>query len=291
MRSPLHLAVLVLLLLAFAGCGGGGGDEPALPPPPGGGGGGGGGGDGGGGGGLTANPGPQIALLMVNGHSFGTVPNYLATSAGPFLDAALRTAGYSVETTYYVDDLAGYAALLAKLQAIFDTWIDGRSGPTRIVVVPHSHGGVRSHAAIRAKPLVPIRLLADLDGSSNGWGVVHPGEDAALGGAPIDAYTILGATGCAAYPLVPNEAGNLFDVEDVVFGNVQEAFEVRTGDVVPNLLQFEMYDERWNARLDGSQRGLTCYFSGTPHLEPTLPTGSTLPLVRDWMLARLATDP
>lgn len=290
MRLPLVFAVCLLLTACGGGGGGtddaGGGSTPGggggVTPPPAG---------GGGGGGTTLNPGPQIALLMVNGHAFGTLPNYLATATGPFLDGALVASGYTVETSYYVDDAAGYAALLLKLQAILDTWITNRTNPTRIVIVPHSHGGVRSHSAIRAKPLVPVRLLADLDTSSNGWGLVHPGENAALGGAPIDAHVINGAVGCAQFPLLLNEAGTLFDVEDVVFDNVQEALEVRTGDVVPNPLQVEMYDERWNARLDGSQRGLWCHWSATLHSEPTLPAGVTLPFVRDWILGRLATDP
>lgn len=290
-----HLLVL-LLVFVLAGCGGGSGapaDETDPPPdstddtpPP----------DPTDDPGPTPNPGPEIALLMVNGHSFGTIPNYLATATGPFLEAALLSAGYTVETSYFTDDAGGgapggYAELLTKLQAIQTNWIEDRSGPTRIVIVPHSHGGVRAHSAIRALPLVPVRLLADLDTSSNGWALVHPGEDAALGGAPIDALTIVGAPGCAAFPLVPNEGGSFFDVEDVVFDNVAEAFEVRTGDIVPNPLQLEYYDERWNARPDGTQTGLTCWFSATPHSEPTLPAGLTLPRVRDWILDRLASDP
>jgi hypothetical protein len=252
-----------------------GGDPPPVDPPP--------------------NPGPEVALLLVSGHSFGTVPNYLATATGPFLESALLADGYTVETSYFTDDpgtgLPGaYLDLLAKLQAIQDDWIEGRSDPTRIVIVPHSHGGVRAHAAIRAKPGVTVRLLADLDTSSNGWALVHPGEDTELGGSPVDAHVITGAAGCPDFPLVPNEAGDVFDVEDVVFDNVVEAFEVRTGDIVFNPLQLEYYDERWNVRLDGTQRGLTCWYSGTNHSEPTLPGGVTLPRVRDWILERLASD-
>ncbi len=267
---------LPLLLLLLASCGGGGSAAPAEEDPEG-------------------NPGPQIALLLVSGHSFGTVPNYLATSAGPFLEAALEGAGYTVETSYFTDDPGGgspggYAELLVKLQAIRDEWMFGRTDPTRIVIVPHSHGGVRAHSALRAKPLVPVRLLVDLDTSSNGWPLVHPGEDDALGGAPIDAHLIMDAVACTGFGLLTNESGPRFDVEDVVFDNVLEAFEVRTGDIVPNPLQIELYDERWNSRLDGSRRGLTCHYSETLHGEPTLPTGVTLPLVRDWILDRLASD-
>ena len=125
MRLPLVFAVCLLLTACGGGGGGtddaGGGSTPGggggVTPPPAG---------GGGGGGTTLNPGPQIALLMVNGHAFGTLPNYLATATGPFLDGALVASGYTVETSYYVDDAAGYAALLLKLQAILDTWITNR---------------------------------------------------------------------------------------------------------------------------------------------------------------------
>jgi len=294
MRRVPFLVLLVLLSagLALPGCGGGSGSGSGASQ-----GAGTGGGGGGGGGGTTPlpNPGPQIALLMVSGHSFGTIPSYLEGSAGPFLQSALRTAGYSVETSYFTDDLGGgtpggYAELLAKLQSIFQDWIQGRADATRIVIVPHSHGGVRAHSAIRAAAQVPVRLLADLDCSSNGWTLVHPGEGTAMGGEPIDAYVINATVTCNAFPNVGSEAGVQYDIEDVVFDNVQEALEVRTGDVVVNPLQFEPYDERWNARLDGSTRGMTCYFSNSSHLEPTLATGTTLPFVRDWILGRLATD-
>ena len=286
-------AVLLMGGLALTACGGGAGDtDPAAPLP-----GDSGDGEGGGGGVLppTASPGPQIALLVVSGHSFNTIPSYLEGTAGPFLSAALGSAGYTVQTSYFTDDPGGgtpggYAELLAKLQSIFEDWIDGRSDPTRIVIVPHSHGGVRTNAAIRASPLVPIRLLAGLDTSSNGWALVHPGEGTAMGGEPIDAYVINATITCPDYPAVGSEAGFNYDLEDVIFGNVEEALEVRTGDVVINPLQFEEYDERWNARLDGSTVGLTCYFSNSSHMEPTLPTGTTLPFVRDWILGRLAND-
>ena len=248
----------------------------------------------GGGGGTTPNPGPQIALLISNGHS-PILPNYLATATGPQLNGALVGAGYSVETSYFTDDLGGgtpggYAELVAKLKQIRDQWILGRSNPTRVVVVAHSHGCVRAHAAIRAVPDCPIRLLADLDGSSAGWTLLaHPGDNAAIGGAPEGTYNIAATIVCAAYPAVPS-APPPFDLEDVVFLNVQECYEVRSGDVLPNPanpFQLIEYDERWNARPDGSTTGLTCYFSGTPHLEVASP-GPTLTLVQAWILARLA---
>jgi hypothetical protein len=244
---------------------------------------------------LTPNPGPQIALLFANGHSWNTIPSYMEVETAPFLESALAAAGYTTQSFHFTDDLGGgtpggYAELVARLLTIHAEWIAGRADPTRVVVIAHSHGGVRAHSAIRATPGVPVRLLVDLDTSSNGWEIVHPGEGSAMGGEPKDAYTIDATITCDAHPGVGSQAGNSYDVEDVVFANVEEALEVRTGAVIPNPLELEAYDERWNARLDGSTDGLTCHHSGTSHTEPILPTGVTLPFVRDWILARLATD-
>lgn len=289
--------MLLLGLLVLAACGGGGGgdgDENTSPAGGSGAGAGGGGGSGAGGGGSTPNPGPQIALLISNGHAVG-LTNYLATVTGPQLQAAISTAGYTIETTYFTDDAGGgtpggYTEFVAKLQQIRDNWIVGHTNPTRIVIVAHSHGCVRAHAAIRAVPDCPVRLLADLDGSSVGWtSLTHPADNVAIGGAPEGAYNINATIACAAYPAVPSAAPP-FDLEDVVFNHVQEAYEVRSGDVLPNpqnLLQLIEYDERWNARPDGSTTGLTCYFSGTNHGEVAAP-GTTLTLVQTWILARLA---
>ena len=274
-----RLVLLACLGLATA-CGGSGGGGPMA------------GSDGDGG----ANPGPQIALLLCNGHS-PLLPNYLAPLTGPQLRDALVAAPYTVETSYFTDDLGGgtpggYAELVATLQQIRDDWITDRTNPTRVVIVAHSHGCVRAHAAIRAVPDCPVRLLVDLDGSSAGWSLLtHGPENTAIGGAPEGAYAINATITCAAHPAVLS-APPPFDLEDVVFDNVQQAYEVRSGDVLPNPanpLQLIPYDERWNARPDGSTTGLTCHFSGTPHSEVAAP-GATLALVQAWILARLAED-
>lgn len=288
---PLVLAFLLLLAACGGGSGGSDGSDTTLP---GGGAGGGGGGSGGGaGGGPTPNPGPQIALLLCNGHS--PIPNYLITATGPQLAGALTGAGYTVETTYFVDSLGGttpggYTELVAKLQQIRDDWIVNRTNPTRVVLIGHSHGCVRSHAALRAVTDCPVRLLVDLDGSSLGWSLIsHGGENASMGGAPEGAYAINQSITCAAFPAVPS-APPPFDLEDVVFPHVREAYEVRSGDVVlnpANPTQFIEYDERWNVRPDGTTTGLWCDFSGTLHLEPASP-GPTLTRVQTWILQRLA---
>ena len=275
----MRIAATVLCFLLLAACGGGSGGGSASP-----------------GSGTTANPGPQIALLLCNGHS--PVPNYLAAATGPQLEGALQSAGYTVQTSYFVDELTdattgGYVQLVAKLEQIRDDWITDRSDPTRVVIAGHSHGCVRMHAALRAVTDCPIRLMIDLDGNSIGWTLVgHGSENAAMGGAPEGAYDIAATITCPNHPTITS-APPPFDLEDVVFPHVQEAFEVRAASLIPNPanpIQLIPYDERWNARLDGSTTGLTCYYSGRTHTEAGAP-GLTLNAVQAWMLARLASDP
>ena len=245
------------ILALVAACGGGGGsDKP-----------------------TTANPGPQLALLVSNGHS-PLAPNYLSGVFGPQLESALGDAGYSVQTTYYTDDPSGYQAFLDRLRAIRDDWIVDRDDPTRVVVVGHSHGGVRAHAAMRAVPDCPIRLLVDLDSSSFGWDLVHNDD---IGGGPAGAYDLGVSITCPEHPGVAS-ASTPYDLEDVVFDQVVEALDVRSGDPAIE------YDRHWNARTDGGTDGLWCHFAGTQHNEVVNPLGNTFAFVRDWILDRLATD-
>ncbi|MDJ0973762.1 MAG: hypothetical protein QNJ98_04825 [Planctomycetota bacterium] len=278
MKSWLRHAALLLLFVSV-GCGGGGGTGDAgagtVPGP-------------------TPNPGPQVALLVCSGFS-PFDPNYLEASTGPQLVAAIQGAGYSLEASYFADDLGGgaepgYTDLVAKLEQIRDDWIVGQSNPTQIVIVSHSYGCVRSHAAVRAVPDCPVRMMVDLDGSSVGWTLLtHPGDNPTQGGAPEGAYGINATIVCPAHPTVPS-APPPFDLEDVVFPNVEEAYEVRSGALIVNPANpFTLieYDERWNARLDGSTTGLTCVFSGTDHSEVAQAGGTTLAGAQAWILARL----
>jgi len=289
MPSPLRFRAPVLCLvlsLALAACGGGSGvDDPTpantgqppgpgtTPPPP--------------GGTSTVNPGPQVALLISNGHS-PLLPNYMIAATGPQLAGAIQAAGFTVRTTYFTDDGVSYQMFVSKLAQIRDDWINGVDIPTRIVVVGHSHGCVRSHAALRAVPDCPIEQLVDLDGSSVGWTLVtHGAENALIGGAPEGAYNLGVQRTCAGV----TSAGGPHDLEDVVFAHVKKGYEVRSGDVIvnpQNLLQLIEYDERWNVRPDGSATNLTCVFSGTLHGEVAAP-GVTLGGVQAWIVTQLTT--
>jgi len=241
---------------------------------------------------LPQNPGPQIALLLSNGFS-PAVPNYLDDATGPQLQAALVTAGYTVGVQYFTDSLTSWNAFVAELQRIRDEWIVGVQNPTRVVIVAHSYGCVRAHAAIRAVSDCPVALLVDLDASSVGWtGFTHGADNASMGGAPEGAYALGVQITCPTSGVL--SAGGAHDLEDVVFDNVVEGYEVRSGDQLvnpANITQLVEYDERWNARLDGSTTGLTCHFSGTPHGEVALAGGTTMAGVQAWILARLAAAP
>jgi hypothetical protein len=262
----------VVLALALAGCGGGGGGggggDPYDPPD---------------------GPRPDVVLLVVSGHSFGADPAYLRFDAGPELEAGLAGAGYDVRTLYYVDGAStqdgfgGFSGLVADMEFLRDEWVPEG---TRVVVVAHSHGGVWAHAAIREVPGLPVRALVDLDTSSFGWALVgHDGEDGPIGGDPSDVYALGALADPPAYPDVPSEQTTTYDLEDVVFDNVEDALEVRTGDAP---FDEEWYDEKWNLRTTGAADGLWVHFSDDTHAEAHAAGGATMALVGDWVEARLA---
>jgi hypothetical protein len=244
------------------------------------------GGGGGGGGGGAPTGAPDVALLVVSGHAFGVDPAYLRLDAGPEIEADLEDAGWSVSTSYYVDGataedgFGGYADLVADLAAIRDAWAPQG---TRVVVVAHSHGGVWAHGALRAVPDLDVRALVDLDASSYGWTLLH--DPAPLGGAPEDEYAVGVLVSWPQYPAVPSEPTGSYDLEDVVFGSVADALEVRSGDAP---LGGEWFDEKWNVRTDGTTDGLWAYYSGGSHAEVHATGGTTLAAVRGWLRDRLA---
>jgi hypothetical protein len=267
--------VLLLVCSLAAGCGGGGSGDPAPTPTP-----------------EPTNP--EIVLLLVSGHSptGGPSVSYLDDALGPRVVADLTTAGYWTEARYYVDaptatDAGGYGELVADMRWIRDNWVGGQSRPTRVVVIAHSHGGAWATAAIRAVPDLPIRLQVALDHSSYAWDFAgHGGHDDVMGGDPRNEYTILAVGDCPDDDDLWSDTTYVYDLEDVVFPNVAEAFEVRAGQAV---LPFdpEPFDEQWNARLDTTFTGLYCYYSATDHGEVRRTDGTTYPVVIGWILERL----
>ena len=231
---------------------------------------------------------PDVALFFVSGHNpNGQAYSYLSLTgdAGPQLVADLEATGHSVTAFYYVDDAnplngyGGYLQLISDLQYAKDNWAPYG---TRIAIVAHSHGVVWTHAAVRIFPDLTITAQVDLDASSYGWGVVgHTAQNSVLGYDPRDAFRIVQLATCPSGPSHPSEATDLYDVEDVVFPNVQYALEVRGGELAPFGLEF--YDEKWNVRSDGQLHGMSCYFAGTSHSEVHAASGITLPVVSSWL--------
>jgi hypothetical protein len=249
-------------------------------------------GGGGGGGGGSDGPTParhEVILLFVSGHAFDSDPAYLRFDAGPDLEEGLAGAGWDVGSAHYVDGaggsegFGGYSALVADLEFVRDEWAPLG---TRVIVVAHSHGGVWAHAAVRDVPGLSVLAFVDLDSSSFAWALSgHTTEDDAIGGDPSDVYDIGVLAMPPAYPLVPSEDSDTYDVEDVVFSNVASAFEVRSGD---SPLGGEWFDEKWNVRLNGTTTGLAWYFSDSTHQEVHEAGGTTLGVVESWLEDRLA---
>lgn len=282
-KSQVWLLPLVFALLA--GCGGGGSAAPIGHPDQ---------------SGISrqAGPPPDLVVLFVSGHS-GLGSNapptsYLDEDLGPMLEADLLDAGYTVEVGYYVDwhvanGAAGFSGLRADLEWIRDNWHFEQVVPTRTIVVAHSHGGVWATGAIAAVPDLPIRLQVALDHSSFGWSLVgHDGHDDGIGGDPRDRFSVAALGACAVDGGLPSEDSPLYDIEDVALPNVAEAFEVRSGEQV---VSGQLFDEKWNIRLDGSSTGLFCLASLTSHDEVQRTDGPTYPAVSGWILERLALDP
>ena len=276
--------VLAFLFVALAACGSGSGsDNPTggsggtVPPP--------------------LPPNPDLALVLVSGHQglFDGAPSlsYLHEFLGPRMVADLENAGYTIDVSYFVDhptatNAGGYIDLVAHLRFVRDQWVRSRTRPTRVVVVAHSHGGAWATAAIREVSDVPVRLQVALDHSSYGWGIVgHDTHDAVMGGDPRDEYRINTIVRCPSDAGSWSDTSDIYDLEDVVFPNVQEALEVQSGEPV---IGIEPYDEKWNVRLDGTVSGLSCFWTGTDHDEVRRTNGTTYPQVINWIRTRLASD-
>lgn len=217
----------------------------------------------------------HVAVFFVSGHDgiFDGIPSnsYLQNTAGPDVEAALKSAGYSVETHYYADyqDVVnGYGGFK---QLISDLKFFRKGEKTKVIVIAHSHGGVWAHAAITQASQLSVDLLVDLDVSSYGWTVVAH-DTLAIGGDPRNKYQ------------------GRYDVEDVVPNNVQTALEVRSGDRPVSFIGFsigEEYDEEWNIRPDGSTSRLEKYLSNTSHTEVHQAGGATMKHVNQWLINRL----
>lgn len=254
----------------LAGCGGGGdGAEEELPPP------------------------PDLAIFFVSGHTgiFDGEPSesYLHESAGPDILVALSDAGYTFEYGNYVDDaynvggFGGFQAMLADMTYVRDELVPRG---TRVLVIAHSHGGVWAHGAISLFPEMTITCAVDLDTSSYGWAATgHDSQNSFLGGDPRNRYTSDVLVSYPQYPNAPSDSSGFYDLEDMVFLNTRFALEVRSGEFAPG--GDELYDEKWNIRIDDTTDGLYGYYSDTSHSEVHQAGSATMTVVKAWLLERL----
>jgi len=267
MKFIINIAVLFTLLF-LAGCGGGGSSD-------------------------DDNSRPDLMIFFISGHT-GLVNgvtgrSYLDITAGPGIIADLRSAGYSVEFEYYIDDAlrvgdyGGYQELMSDMELARD---ELQPKGTRSIVIAHSHGAVWAHAAINAVEALTVTALVDLDASSFGWGDVgHDAQNSFIGGDPRNRFTINQTQTCASYPNAPSDSSAAYDLEDVVSPNTQFALEVR-GSQRTLVVGGDLYDEKWNVREDGNVDGLSCYYSDLPfsaHSEIHNGNGTTIAFVQSWL--------
>ena len=263
-----HLWLLPVIVLT--GCSGGTSDEPS-------------------------NANPKVAAFFVSGHDFP--PNGLPSTsyldrpgdAGPAISNDLAQAGYDVTVRYYVDDanpvggFGGYQQLVADLANV--------RSDERIVIVAHSHGGVWASSAIAALPDVTVDCYVPLDASSIGWDL-HAGQNNYLPGGrdPRSNYgsgwEIQYFTTYPGYPSVPSEQTTGYDTEDVVFPNVVSTLEVRSGESPCDIgycVTTEWFDEKWNARFNGTSDGVYGNYSDSTHAEVHSGSGKTIAVVKGFL--------
>jgi hypothetical protein len=185
----------------------------------------------------------------------------------------------------------GFLQLEDRLNVAYASWIRGRSNPTRIVLLAHSHGVVWTHALTRAQPEVPIAAMIDLDGVCDFWELDNRRfVQAHLARVGHNPWTFNLADSCGSV-----RVGNVrYDLKDVVYPNVQADLEVQSvhlfggggprgsgGNAVANA----PYDGLQNIRTDGTRQGIQTYRSANEtHSAVSFPDSGAL----IWVRARLA---
>ncbi|WP_407570315.1 hypothetical protein [Deinococcus altitudinis] len=181
-------------------------------------------------------------------------------------------------------DQNGFLQLEDRLNTAYADWMRGRSNPTRIVLLAHSHGVVWTHALTRAHPEVPISAMIDLDGVCDFWEMDNRRFiQAHLARVGRNPWGFNLADSCGSV-----RVGNLrYDLKDVVYPNVQADLEVQSvhllgggGSVIANA----PYDGLQNIRTDGTRQGVQTYRSESEtHSAVSSPNGKALA----WVKARL----
>ena len=247
----------------------------------------------------TLRPGtaPDFVILSVSGHC-GVLCNppvdndsYLADPQDA-VEAILQTLnglGFTTQASDYSDrfesldrdgdgtiDEFGFLQLIDDLDFVYDNWIDGRSNPTRILVVAHSHGATWAHIAVSVVDQVPIEYLISLDGVCFLWGTEHQGTIQNWFQANGNPYAWDISAPCNIWN-IPGQAAP-YNTKDVVFDNVVINLEVQSDDLF-------ISDCCDNYRLDGSQTGIEIFASTENHGEVHRSGSASMA----WVQTRIAT--
>ena len=157
----------------------------------------------------------------------------------------------------------GFLQLEAKLGQVYADWIRGRSNPTQVVLVGHSHGVNWTHQFARAHPEIPIAYLIDFDGVSSAWESDNKSFiESYYAQQGKNPWPI--ALEKAAQAIAVEGAEDLFDVKDVVPDNVKYNLELRSlsnvfincdssgKNFTPNFIR----DNTTNRRVNNTQSGI-----------------------------------
>lgn len=183
---------------------------------------------------------------------------------------AFRDLGFRVETHAYSahllathrspisgKDEAGFVQLDEDFRRVRDELVAGRTNPTRIVLLAHSHGTNWTHQLARLHPSTPIDLMIDLDGICALWESDNRRtfrrfyEERGGSPWPLDVSRACDVTFIGRRAYRP---------KDLVYPNVRYDLEVQSrrvgGATVdspgPNLL----FDSTVNIRPDGTRDGI-----------------------------------
>ncbi|MBB6097601.1 hypothetical protein HNR42_001018 [Deinobacterium chartae] len=252
---------------------------------------------------------PDVVILAVSGrcgvpcvgapepnHSYLERRGTLEAVAGAYraLGLKVRTYGYSAHLTAHYSRRSrrmeqGFLQMEARLHQVVADWVQGRSNPTRLVLLGHSHGTNWTHNLVRAYPEISFDTVIDLDGICYLWEDDNAGYFARYyaeqGGNPW-------RTDLARSCDVESVGRERYHVKDIAYPNVRTNLEVQSRRVIPGLggedVQAEnvVFDRTYNVRLDGSRTGIFTFVSTLEgHNWLTLP-GS---IGMNWLTDRIQT--
>lgn len=210
---------------------------------------------------LTPRGTVQALAAALEAHGLSVTSYAVASNLGQHTPRTISQAQVGVgRSVAAIQD--GFLQLEARLNTAYTDWIQGRSNPTRIVLLAHSHGVVWTHALARAHPEVPIATMIDLDGVCDFWETDNRRQ--------VQAYVSQQGHNPWSFDLADPcgsvRVGNVrYDLKDVVYPNVAVNLEVQSqrlvgregGSVIANF----PFDGLGNVRSDGSRTGVVTFRS------------------------------